>query len=142
MAYLILVDDDEDFAMAAATVLRNAGHEVRIELSPVSALACMEERRPDLAILDVMFPEDSSSGFHLAATIGEQNAKLKGLPILMLSAVNSTLPLDISHDDITEYGLPVAEFLEKPVDFDVLLGKVAGMLAESSAEAVPASGNQ
>jgi len=137
MAYLMLVDDDEDFAAAAATVLRGAGHEVQIELSTGSAVASMEERRPDLAILDVMFPEDSSSGFHLAWTVGERNEKLRGIPILMLSAVNSTLPLDISHDDITEYGLPVAEFLEKPVDFDVLLLKVTEILAGSSEEAVP-----
>ena len=61
MAYVLVVDDDEDFANAAALELRDAGHEVRIELSPSRGLAAAQERKPDLIILDVMFPEDISS---------------------------------------------------------------------------------
>ena len=37
MASILIVDDDEDFAMATATVLRNSGHEVHIELNIKSA---------------------------------------------------------------------------------------------------------
>ncbi len=31
MSYLLIVDDDEDFAAAVATVLRGNGHDVRID---------------------------------------------------------------------------------------------------------------
>ena len=34
MSYLMVVDDDEDFATAAATALRGDGHDVEIELRP------------------------------------------------------------------------------------------------------------
>ena len=47
MAYLMIVDDDENFAAVAAKVLRNVGHEVRIELETTSAIQIMEQRPPD-----------------------------------------------------------------------------------------------
>ena len=131
MGYVILVDDDEDFARAAAKVLRHAGHEVRVELEVPKAVASMEARRPDLAILDVMFPESSSAGFELARTMRHHNPRLKGIPILFLTAVNAELPLGFSTLDLDESWLPAEGFLEKPLDLDILLRKVAELLQAS-----------
>ena len=128
MAYVMIVDDDEDFALAVAKVLQHTGYEVGIELDPQNALTNMQQRRPDLVILDVMFPEDASAGFELARTIRHHNEKVKGIPILMLTAVNQKFPLGFSTHDIDEYWMPVADFLEKPVDFDVLRNKVSALL--------------
>ena len=102
MAYLLIADDDEDFASAAATVLRDGGHEVEIKLDIESAAKSMEEKRPDLLILDVMFPEDSTAGFTLARSMRHYNDKLKGIPVLMLTAVNIKFPLGFSEQDIDE----------------------------------------
>ena len=132
MAYLIIIDDDEDFASAAAIVLRKAGHEVQIELGTASAVKSMEERRPDLAILDVMFPENSEAGFELARTMRHHNEKLKGIPILMLTAINQKFPLGFSSRDIDDHWLPVHDFLEKPVDLDVLANKVDELLERTN----------
>ena len=131
MAYLMIVDDDEDFASAASTVLRNAGHEVQIELDTDSAAKSMEKRQPDLVILDVMFPEDASAGFELARTMRHYNEKLKGIPILMLTAVNAKFPLGFGSRDIDDNWLPVSDFLEKPVDFDVLVSKTNTLLDQA-----------
>ena len=128
MAYLMIVDDDEDFAAAAATALQNAGHEIEIELDTESAVKNMESRRPDLVILDVMFPEDTSGGFGLARMMQHHNEKLKGIPILMLTAVNQKFPLGFGSRDIDDTWLPVSGFLEKPVDLDVLRDKVDAVL--------------
>lgn len=132
MAYLLIVDDDEDFAGAAATALRAAGHEVQIELDPAGAVASMETRRPDLAILDVMFPEDVSAGFELARTMRHHNEKLKGIPILMLTAVNVKFPLGFGTRDIDDTWLPISDFLEKPVDLDVLQNKIEALLERTT----------
>lgn len=129
MAYLMIVDDDEDFASAAAKVLSRAGHEVAIELTTQSAVQSMKQRRPDLAILDVMFPESSSAGFELARQLRLENQELRGIPLLMLTAVNSRFPLGFSPRDIDDQWLPVDDFLEKPVDLDLLASKVSAMLA-------------
>lgn len=131
MAYLMIVDDDEDFASAAAMVLRSAGHEVAIELDPKSAVKSMRERRPDLMILDVMFPEDVSGGFTLARIIQHDSESLKGMPILMLTAVNQKFPLGFGPNDIDGDWLPVADFVEKPVDLDVLRNKVSALLQKA-----------
>ncbi len=131
MAYVMIVDDDEDFAAAASTILQNAGHEVQIELDTESATKSMEKRPPELVILDVMFPEDASAGFELARTMRHYNEKLKDIPVLMLTAVNAKFPLGFGSRDIDDNWLPISEFLEKPVDFDVLRGKVDALLLKT-----------
>ena len=132
MAYLLIVDDDEDFASTTATVLRSEGHEVQIELDIDNAVKSMEGRPPDLAILDVMFPEDASAGFKLARLIRHEEGSLKDIPILMLTAINTKFPLGFGPKDIDESWMPVTDFLEKPVDFDVLRDKVAKLLSAKS----------
>jgi CheY-like chemotaxis protein len=129
MSYLLIVDDDEDFASAVATVLRGGGHEVRVELDLSAAIQSMTERQPDLVVLDVMFPEDSTGGFELARKMRLGRDTLKDVPILMLTAVNTRFPLGFSSKDIDEDWLPVTDFLEKPVDLDVLAERVATILA-------------
>lgn len=131
MAYVMIVDDDEDFATAAATVLRDAGHEVRIELETENAVPSMRDRCPDLLILDVMFPENASGGFELARAIRLHDEAFKDVPILMLTAVNTKFPLGFSAQDIDETWMPVSDFLEKPVDFDVLRDKVTALLEKA-----------
>lgn len=132
MAYLLIVDDDEDFAGAISMVMKNAGHEVAVELDTKSALTSMEQRKPDLLILDVMFPEDSSAGFDLARTVRHQREGLKDMPILMLTAVNQKYPIGFGNKDIDDNWMPVSEFLEKPVEFDVLKNKVEALLKKEA----------
>lgn len=133
MPYLLIVDDDEDFASTTATVLRKEGYEVQVELDIDSAVKSMESKPPDLAILDVMFPEDASAGFELARLMRHEKEQLKNIPILMLTAINTKFPLGFGSKDIDEEWMPVTEFLEKPVDFDVLREKVAKLLSANKA---------
>ena len=121
MSYILIVDDDEDFASAVAAVLRSSGHLVAMEPGPENVLQRISEQRPDVLILDVMFPENPSAGFELARQV---QRKFAGIPTLMLTAVNQQFPLGFSNRDIDSTWLPVTDFVEKPVDFDVLCEKV------------------
>ncbi len=126
MAYVLIVDDDEEFAGAVATVLQAEGYEVAMEHETAAGLASLRARRPDLMVLDVMFPENPSAGFELAREIRKDFGQL---PILMLTAVNSQFPLGFSSRDIDATWLPVTDFLEKPVDFQALRDRVKRLLS-------------
>ena len=56
--------------------------------------------------------------------------KLKDVPVLMLTAVDANFSLGFGSHDIDGDWLPVADFLEKPVDLDVLRSKVAELLPQ------------
>lgn len=121
MAYLLIVDDDPDFATAVAAVCEGLGHTTVTVHDTQAALARIEQGRPDGILLDVMFPEDPSAGFELAREI---RRRFGSVPILMLTAVNQQFPLGFSDKDIDSKWLPVTDFLEKPIDFDVLKERI------------------
>jgi CheY-like chemotaxis protein len=129
MADLLIVDDDPDFASSVATVCQADGHETVIQHTPADALASVAERRPDGILLDVMFPEDATAGFQIARDIRRQ---FGDIPILLLTAVNQEFPLGFSHKDYDANWLPVAGFVEKPVDFKVLREKLQRLLSKTA----------
>ena len=130
MAYLLIVDDDKEFASSVATVCQAVGHEVSMLHTTQDALIRVAERRPDGILLDVMFPEDASGGFQLARDL---RRRFGDIPILLLTAVNQQFPLGFSTKDLDPDWLPVTDFVEKPVEFPVLLEKVNRLLARKDA---------
>ena len=125
MGYILMVEDDLDLAAVAARVLQKEGHEVVIQTDTEAAFSCFKERLPSLIILDVMFPENVSGGFDLARRIAKE---AKSVPILMLTAVNSYFQFGFSAKDIDQEWLPAVDFMEKPVDLDILKSTVARIL--------------
>jgi CheY-like chemotaxis protein len=128
MAYILVVDDDADFAGAVCTVLQSQGHEVTVETEADRAVPRIAERRPDAVILDVMFPENDTGGFEVARAIRRQ---FGDLPVLLLTAVNQSFPLGFSNKDLDPTWLPAADFLEKPVDLQLLCQKVSALLVRT-----------
>ena len=49
----------------------------------------------------------------------------------MLTAVNQQFPLGFSNKDIDPTWLPVSDFVEKPVDFEILKAKINDLLDRS-----------
>ncbi|MFP4055516.1 MAG: response regulator transcription factor [Candidatus Brocadiia bacterium] len=134
MAHVMMVDDDEEFAVAVGEALRAAGHEVSLASEVAGVVERMVERPPDLVILDVMFPQDSSAGFELARTIRHQKGKLEHVPILMLTAVAHKFPYGFGGRDIDSESLPVNAYMEKPVEPDALVQEVARLLGQAGSQ--------
>ena len=127
MPYVMVVDDDKDFTDAVSKVMRDSGYEVKAFNDTNEVMESVEERMPDIIILDVMFPEDSSAGFDFARNM-RNNKYFRDIPILMLTAVNKMYPFGFDKRDIDDQWMPVTDFLEKPIDFNVLRTKVSTLL--------------
>lgn len=126
---IYIVDDDRQIVDALTVVLEKHGYEVRAQLDDDELEQNLLRERPDLIILDVMFPEDSSAGFRIARGI-RGNPELAKVPILMLSAVNEKglYVGRFSDKDIDESFLPVDTFVEKPVKPASLIEKVTALI--------------
>jgi CheY-like chemotaxis protein len=131
VAKIRIVDDDADFSANIAEILRGEGHEVSTRDRLEGAVEELVADTPDLLILDVMFPENPAGGFDLARAV-RKRPQMKGLPIILLTAINQELPMDFSPGDIDEDWMPVQDFLEKPPGIADLLEKVDRLLGSSS----------
>lgn len=94
---VLVVDDEKEIADLIEVYLENEGFEVRTFYDPQEALASLEKKPPDLAILDVMMPK--LDGFTLCRKIREQYH----YPIIMLTAreeeVDKIMGLTLGADD-------------------------------------------
>jgi CheY-like chemotaxis protein len=59
---VLLVDDDPVFVKAVSTKLRGEGFEVTIAEDGASTLCALREVKPDLILLDILFPPDVPHG--------------------------------------------------------------------------------
>jgi CheY-like chemotaxis protein len=123
MAKIEIIDDDLELAEDLAMILRNAGHRVSVRDDTEGAIGDLSAARPDLLILDVMFPENPAGGFDLAREI-RSTPEISDLPVILLTSINQEFPMDFSSRDIDPEWMPVQAFVEKPVSADVLLEKV------------------
>jgi len=123
MAKVMIVDDDPDFVDSISRLLKHKGHELTTAYDTEGVIEQLEQNPQDVLVLDVMFPENAAAGFHLAQEI-RKHKSLNLLPILILSAINTKFPMGFGPGDIDDAWMPVQDFLEKPIDFDVLADKV------------------
>jgi len=129
MKKIYIIDDDRDIVESISMVLKANGFEVFAQYNDENVIENVSQYNPDLIILDVMFPENSSAGFNIARDL-KRNNKLTNIPIIMLSAVNEQgiYMGQFTDKDIEESWLPVSKFLDKPVQPKELLLQVKSML--------------
>jgi two-component system, OmpR family, response regulator len=129
MKKVYIIDDDRDMVEAMSIILTKNNYDVVAQYDDENIEAKVREHRPDLIILDVMFPEDSSAGFAIARLL-KGDPELARIPIIMLSAINEQgIYLGrFSNRDIDEAWLPVNMFVEKPVSAKALIEKVESLI--------------
>ncbi len=132
MAAILIIEDNPDMALALRLPLEASGYEVAEASTGREGLQKVKELRPDLIILDVML-EISTAGFQVSLELRSpapksEYAAYRDIPILMLTAIHTTTSLRFGPD---EAYLPVDDFLDKPVDPDVLLEKVQALIGQS-----------
>jgi CheY-like chemotaxis protein len=115
---LLLVDDEDDFRRAAAAALARRGFSVNEAPSGQLALAVMAREPPDVVVLDLKMP--GMSGIDTLRRIRELDAKQ---PVLILTG-HGSFP-----DALTGVNLGVVDFLQKPVDMELLTERLMKVLA-------------
>ena len=130
MAKIKIIDDDTEQCALLSDVLTRAGHVVSTYDQIDGAMESLDADKPDLLVLDVMFPENASGGLELAIKI-RQNSTTRHLPIILLTNINREFPIRFSNKDIDPQWMPVQAFLEKPVSGEQLLRKIDELLAKS-----------
>jgi CheY-like chemotaxis protein len=130
---ILLVDDDPDFLEQNRMLLEANGYAVRTAASGSECLAAVEERRPDLIILDMVMGE-RQEGFDVSREL-RNSEYTKGIPLVMVTSVNDAIPFRIEPD---RTWLPVDALIEKPVDPQLLLSLVARACGGAAGGARPA----
>ena len=124
-ARILFIDDDEDLVFALSRMLEREGFEVRHAADGDAGVRMATEDNPDLIILDFMMP--IKNGFEACREF-TQIESLRDVPILALTAFGQNI--GEVHDLGASAGSPVVQdYLEKPVSPNVLLERVAAMLA-------------
>ena len=123
---ILIVDDDPDITEAMTVVLETQNYDVSGVANGTDAMKQIEQSPPDLIILDVMM-DTPREGFVFSRKI-KNDPNTKDIPILMVTSVKDKVGIDFKSVAGDDSWLPVEDFLDKPVQPEVLIEKVAALL--------------
>ena len=115
--HILVVDDDRVFRLSTAALLKGEGYRVTAAADAEEAVERLSRDRFDLIVLDLRMP--GLDGIGLAEVLRTRG---EGAPILMISGFGTV--------DAAVRALHggVDDFLTKPVEPEVLIGRVADLL--------------
>jgi DNA-binding response OmpR family regulator len=118
---VLVVDDDRPSLKMTAFLLREEGYTVFTADNGQEALRLIDEKTPDLLILDVMMP--GMDGWEVT----RQLRRASNLPIIILSAKGET------SDRVYGLDLGADDYLAKPFEPSELLARVRSVLRRAEA---------
>lgn len=124
---ILIIDDDIDLVEAMRITLENEDFIVIDAQDGQKGIEKIKEQKPDLVLLDVMM-KTQDEGFHIAYQI-RNDPGTADLPIIMLTAVGQETGFNFDKDKDEDF-LPVNEFIEKPVNPDLLIEHVRRNLGQ------------
>lgn len=120
MKDILLVEDKKELAELIKAFLEQGGYQVYCVTQGEEAIDYLKRQGVKLIILDIMLP--GIDGFAVCHKIREQ----QNIPILIMSARSD------KSDQLKGYELGADDYMEKPVDPDILLAKVNVLLKRSN----------
>lgn len=116
MVDILVVEDHEELANLTCSFLRKDGYEVEWKNTGEDAIAFLANERVKLVLLDLMLP--GIDGFAVCNEI----RKVQNVPIVIISAKNE------KEDQLNAYALGADDYIEKPVDIDLLRVKIGAIM--------------
>ena len=115
MALIYAVEDDKNILEIEMFALKNSGYQVEGFECARDFYKKLEEKQPDLALLDIMLPDED--GLEIVAKL-RRRPETKKLPIIMVTAKSTEIDkvkgLDVGADD----------YLTKPFSVEELLARL------------------
>ena len=125
MALIYAVEDDKNILEIEMFALRNSGYQVEGFECAHDFYKKLEEKQPDLALLDIMLPDEE--GLEIVAKL-RRRPETKKLPIIMVTAKSTEIDkvkgLDVGADD----------YLTKPFGVMELIARVKAVLRRTMEE--------
>ncbi|MDF2537751.1 MAG: response regulator receiver modulated metal dependent phosphohydrolase [Herbinix sp.] len=106
---ILIVDDINANLLVLAEMIRNSGYIARPVTSVRQAMSAIEVLTPHLILLDITMPE--IDGFEFCSIL-KKNANTKEIPIIFISALNST------SDKIRGYQMGAVDYISKPFEVE------------------------
>jgi DNA-binding response OmpR family regulator len=121
---ILIADDEPNIVAALEFLLQRNGYEVHVARNGEEALQQVEDRNPDLVLLDVMMPV--RSGYEVCTRIRER-AEWRHIKIMMLSAKG--------RDAEVNKGLSIGAdvYVTKPFSTRELMASINDLLGQGSA---------
>jgi DNA-binding response OmpR family regulator len=116
---ILVVDDLLENLRLLASLLMEAGYEVRRAPDGAMALSNVPRFQPDLILLDIMMPE--MDGYEVCQRL-KANEQTQGIPVIFLSA------LDLTFDKIKAFEVGAADFIHKPFHPAEVMARVKNQL--------------
>ena len=136
----ILVADDNKVILKAVTmVLQAHGYEVVTATDGSAVVKVVDEEKPDLILLDILFPPDvggiSWDGFAIMRWLRDMSGA-RDVPVIIISGTDP--------EKYQERCLAAgaAAFLHKPLDADKLIAAIRAVLGENCAQATELARNE
>jgi DNA-binding NtrC family response regulator len=114
---ILLVDDDQAFRVSTATLLKDEGYRVVEAADGPAAVEALKGDHFDLVLMDLRMP--GVDGIQIVEVLRRWG---EGIPILMISGFGTV------ETAVRALHTGADDFLTKPVEPDVLIGKVADLL--------------
>ncbi|MCB9886856.1 MAG: sigma-54-dependent Fis family transcriptional regulator [Planctomycetes bacterium] len=127
MKSILILEDEAALASALAILARRMGHEATTAASAAQGLQCLQERRPDLVVLDIGLPD--RNGIDVLADIREREPDL---PVLVITAHGNL------QNAVEAKKRGASGYLVKPLDLPELEATLRALLHEGEVEGVAA----
>lgn len=129
---ILVVDDDPDIREVLEELLEGEGFGVVTANDGKQGLEAVKKENPDLMILDLLMPV--MDGFGVCKQLQDPRwSKWKDMPVLILTSVREEVS-QRRYELETGLSLNVDDYVEKPLDPDIVLDRVKKLLARRGIE--------
>ena len=127
MSIIYIVEDDSNIREIETIALKNSGYQVQAFETAKEFYRKVEERVPDLVLLDVMLPDES--GYEIVKKI-RKTPTTKKLPVIMVTAKTQEIDMIKGLDDGAD------DYIKKPFSIMELISRVKALLRRTASEDV------